>query len=62
MAVMHEKHLGLKSRWAGYLGFLPEDLTHMPMMWKVRATACLLAEFSCFSLEIWLLVRFMPGL
>ncbi|MEW5309690.1 MAG: hypothetical protein WDW38_001556 [Sanguina aurantia] len=35
LAVMHAKHLGPKSRWAGYLGFLPEDLTHMPMMWKV---------------------------
>ncbi|MEW5303238.1 MAG: hypothetical protein WDW36_005946 [Sanguina aurantia] len=34
LAVMHAKHLGPKSRWAGYLGFLPEDLTHMPMMWK----------------------------
>lgn len=52
MAVMHEKHLGPESRWAGYLGFLPEDLTHMPMMWKVRAIACLLAEFSSFSLDL----------
>jgi hypothetical protein len=39
LAVMHERALGPKSRWAPYLAFLPAAMGHMPVYWEVRGRA-----------------------
>lgn len=36
IAVMYEKVRGKESRWAPYLGLIPDDMTHMPLYWKVQ--------------------------
>lgn len=36
LAVMAEKAAGKASTWAAYLDFIPDDLDHIPMFWKVR--------------------------
>jgi hypothetical protein len=33
---MYERALGSRSRWAPYLSFLPNDLSHMIVYWEVR--------------------------
>ncbi|KIY98017.1 hypothetical protein MNEG_9948 [Monoraphidium neglectum] len=47
VAVMAERALGIASRWAPYLGFLPDSMDHMPVYWQpdelaeLRGTAAL---------------------
>eukprot|EP00983_Pelagomonas_calceolata_P090185 1157389-Pelagomonas_calceolata.AAC.7 len=37
LAVMAERYKAKASRWREYLDFIPQDMTHMPMFWKVGA-------------------------
>jgi hypothetical protein len=43
VAVMAERALGIASRWAPYLGFLPDSMDHMPVYWQVGGRWCWVA-------------------